>query len=399
MTHNPSTAVQPKQSAPAEGQPPDQPRGSGRAANPPDAGTPRQRVRIGSPLTLLAVVPGLLGFEPADSIVVIGTGQPGAEVQLTLRYDLPDPAAARGAAAIAEGVTSILAMQCITTAAAIGYGPDAVVSPVAAALRSRAAEAGIMLTEVLRAEDNRYWSYVCSNPACCPAEGTPFDVADHPVARAFAASGRRVLTSRQALAATIAPADGDQAAAMRSATRKAERQVAARVGRMTPVRHRMARRRLVAAVGQPMIADAIGRYRAGDTIGPESAAWLTVAVRELRVRDDAWARMLPEYNAAHTRLWADLTRLAQPGYVAAPASLLAFVAWQAGDGALANVALDRALADNTRYSMARLLRRALDSGAPPSVARLPMSPEQVAASYDAQEAAADAEAAAAAVAG
>ena len=148
-----------------------------------------------------------------------------------------------------------------------------------------------------------------------------------------------------------------------------------------------------------MIADAIGRYRAGDTIGPESAAWLTVALRELRVRDDAWARMLPEHNAAHARLWTDLTRLAQPGYAAAPASLLAFVAWQAGDGALANVALDRALADNGRYSMARLLRRALDSGAPPSVARLPMSPEQVAASYDAQEAAADAEAAAAAVAG
>jgi hypothetical protein len=399
MTHNPSTAAQLKQSTPAEGQPPAEPRRSGRAANPPDAGTPRQRVRIGSPLALLAVVPGLLGFEPADSIVVIGTGQPGAEVQLTLRYDLPDPAATRAAASIAEGVTSILTMQCITTAAAVGYGADGVVSPVAAALRSRAAEAGITLTEVLRAEDNRYWSYVCSNPACCPTDGTPFDVADHPVARAFAASGRRVLASRQALAATIAPADGAQAAAMRSATRKTERQVAARISRMAPVRRRIARRRLVAAVGQPMIADAIGRYRAGDAIGPESAAWLTVALRELRVRDDAWARMLPEYNAAHTRLWADLTRLAQPGYAAAPASLLAFVAWQAGDGALANVALDRALADNQRYSMARLLRRALDSGAPPSVARLPMSPEQVAASYDAQEAAADAEAAAAAVAG
>jgi Domain of unknown function (DUF4192) len=43
--------------------------------------------------------------------------------------------------------------------------------------------------------------------------------------------------------------------------------------------------------------------------------------------------------------------------------------WQAGDGALANVALDRALADNPRYSMALLPRYALDSGAPPSMAR------------------------------
>jgi hypothetical protein len=50
------------------------------------------------------------------------------------------------------------------------------------------------------------------------------------------------------------------------------------------------------------------------------------------------------------------------------------------------VALDRALADDPRYSMARLLRQAIDSGAPPSLARLPMTPEEVAASYDALEA-------------
>jgi hypothetical protein len=382
MTHNPSAAAQPNQ-----------------PTNPPDARTPHERVRVGSPLSLLAVVPGLLGFEPADSIVVIGTSQPGAEVQLTLRYDLPDPAAPRAVAAIAEGVANILAAQGITTAAAICYGPDGAVSPFAAALLGRAEEARVTLTEVLRAEDSRYWSYVCSDPRCCPPGGTPFDVSDHPVTRAFAASGRRVLASRQELAATIAPAEGRQATAVRLAIRRTERQVTQRVGRTTRVAQRIARRRLVAAVGQPMVADAIRRYRAGDELDPQAAAWLAVALRELRVRDDAWARMLPEYNAAHTRLWADLTRLAPPGYVAAPASLLAFVAWQAGDGALANVALDRALADSGRYSMAGLLRRALDSGAPPSVARLPMTPEEVAASYDAAEAAADAEAEEAAVAG
>jgi hypothetical protein len=111
-----------------------------------------------------------------------------------------------------------------------------------------------------------------------------------------------------------------------------------------------------------------------------------VALREIRVRDDAWARMDREHLDAHLRFWSHLTRLARPGYVAAPAALLAFCAWQSGDGALANVALDRALADNPRYSMAKLLRQALDSGAPPSMARLPMTPEEVAAAYDAAEA-------------
>jgi uncharacterized protein DUF4192 len=61
------------------------------------------------------------------------------------------------------------------------------------------------------------------------------------------------------------------------------------------------------------------------------------------------------------------------------------VAWQAGDGALANVALDRALADEPGYSMALLLRQVITAGAPPSLARLPMTPEEVAASYDEAE--------------
>jgi hypothetical protein len=92
--------------------------------------------------------------------------------------------------------------------------------------------------------------------------------------------------------------------------------------------------------------------------------------------------MNPAHRTGHLRLWTDVTRRARPGYVAAPASLLAFTAWQAGDGALANLALDRALADQPDYSMALLLRDALAACLPPAAARLPMTPEEVAACYD-----------------
>ena len=144
-------------------------------------------------------------------------------------------------------------------------------------------------------------------------------------------------------------------------------------------------RRLIAGVGLPAVSAALSRYRGGGSLEPGEAALLTVVLRDLRVRDDAWSRMRPEHREAHRRLWTDLTRLARPGYVRAPASLLAFVAWQSGNGALANVALDRALADDPHYSMAMLLRQVIDSGAPPSLARLPMTPDDVAASYDALE--------------
>jgi hypothetical protein len=131
------------------------------------------------------------------------------------------------------------------------------------------------------------------------------------------------------------------------------------------------------------VGELIAIYRGGDRYTTDyQLAWITVALRDLRVRDDAWARMDPAHQDAHRRLWIDVIRRAQPGYVAAPGSLLAFVAWQAGDGALANVALDRALADEPGYSMAQLLRQVITAGAPPSLARLPMTPEEVAASYD-----------------
>jgi Domain of unknown function (DUF4192) len=356
-----------------------------------DARIPRLRVRIGSPTSLLAVIPGLLGFDPGHSFVVIGTEPGTAHVRITLRYDLPDPRHPRLAASIADHVVSLLTAQGVTTAVAAGYGTDAAVSPVAAALRERAATAGIAMTELLRADDGRYWSYICRDPECCPPEGTPFDVTDHPAARALRAAGGRVLADRVALSATVAATGGQQGTEMRRATRQCLAQVVRCATRLDRAGMHVAVPRLTATLGQVAVLGAIERYRAGGVVPAEHAAWLTVALGQVRVRDDAWARMDPGHQGAHLRLWTDLTRLARPGFVAAPASLLAFCAWQAGDGALANVALDRALADNAKYSMALLLREALDSGAPPSMARLPMTPEEVAAAYDAAEAAEDAE--------
>src|SRR5262249_59630397 len=87
------------------------------------------------------------------------------------------------------------------------------------------------------------------------------------------------------------------------------------------------------------------------------------------------------HGDGHLRLWTGLVRNAAGRWVPAPAALLAFTAWQCGDGALASVAIDRALACDPEYSMALLLREILDAGVPPSAARLPMSPEEVEQSY------------------
>jgi Domain of unknown function (DUF4192) len=172
---------------------------------------------------------------------------------------------------------------------------------------------------------------------------------------------------------------------MSRATRRAEARASRLIREAGNTARRKARRRALYGPGLLAVAEAITLYREGQSFTSRNgAAWLALVLEDPPVRDDAWARMDPDHNEAHRRLWTDVTRLARPGYAAAPAALLAFTAWQSGNGALANIALDRALADQPDYSMARLLRQALDSGAPPSMARLPMTPEDVAASYDAQ---------------
>jgi Domain of unknown function (DUF4192) len=354
----------------------------------PDSGVPALTLRVGSPTSLLAIIPSLLGFDPGQSIVVIGAEPGHGRVEVTLRYDVPDPGDPAAGAALAEDAARLLGAQGVTTAVAVGYGTDAEVAPVMAALREYVTGAGITVTELLRADNQRYWSYVCTDPECCPPEGTPFDVSRHPAARALRAARGRVLAGRAALAGTVAAKGGRTGAAMRRATRETQAEITRCLSRLERAGMGVSGPRLVATLGQVAVRDAIRRYRAGEPVPVEHAALLTVALSQLRVRDDAWARMDPEYRDAHRRLWTDLTRLARPGYVAAPAALLAFVAWQSGEGALGNVALDRALGDNPRYSMALLLRDALDSGAPPSMARLPMTPEEVAAAYDAAEASA-----------
>ena len=340
-------------------------------------------VRPGSPAELLAIVPHLLGFVPQASLVVMGTEPPRGRVKVTLRYDLPDPPGAGVAADIAAHAVGIVGSQQLEAMTAVGYGTETLVDPVAYALRDAAGEAGITLRDVLRVEGGRYWSYACGDEACCPAAGMPFDPAASPAAATMAAAGMPVLADRTEVAAQVAPLAGADADSMRQATRRAERHAGQLLSKVRKSARLGAARQMIAAAGLNAVGAMIATYRGGGRYATDyQLAWITVALRDLRVRDDAWARMDPAYLDAHRRLWIDVTRRAQPGYVAAPASLLAFVAWQAGDGALANVALDRALADDTRYSMALLLRQVITAGAPPSLARLPMTPEEVAASYD-----------------
>jgi len=315
--------------------------------------------------------------------VVIGTEPPKSQVKLALRYDLPDPPAAEDVRDITGHAADVMAVQRIEDVVLIGYGPASLVAPVADEFRRASSIHGLTISEILRVQDQRYWSYLCAEPDCCPPEGTPFDLRADPAWTTMTGVGIKVLGSRDDLAKTVAALDGAAGEIARRATQRAEAKASTLIARVGRTGRRGQARRLIAAAGISSVSSALASYRRGQRItNPDQLAWLSVVLRDLRVRDDAWARMDPKHREPYGRLWTDMTKAARPGYIAAPACLLAFAAWQNGNGALANVALDRALADQPGYSMAELLRQVIDNGVPPSAARLPMTPEEVAASYD-----------------
>ncbi len=339
----------------------------------------RVQLQAATPDAVLAVVPHMLGFYPSRSLVVLGLGEQN-RVMVTFRYDLPAPPDSGLAEDIAEHACFVLDRERIHSALLVGYGPEHLVAPVIGATAVRLIGSGVELHEVLHADSGRYWSMLCDDPDCCPPEGRSYDPGSHPAAAAMTEAGLLAQPDREALARTVQRPAGSADVIARATSRALLRlSQLVELGEADGDRDPQLR---ATRIGRREVQRAIRRYRAGGAIDSiERLAWLAVLLADLRVRDDAWARMDPGYRDHHCRLWTDVVRCAALDYAPAPAALLAFTAWQAGNGVLASIAVDRALGADPGYSMAHLLSGAIEAALPPSAARLPMTPAAVAASY------------------
>jgi hypothetical protein len=108
----------------------------------------------------------------------------------------------------------------------------------------------------------------------------------------------------------------------------------------------------------------VARQRVGGQLDDDEVAWLTVMLAHVPVRDDAWAAVDAD-PTLHVRLWTEVLRRAETQLAPAPAALLGFAAWQAGDGVIAVMAVERALAADPDYALARLLGEVISGGVPP----------------------------------
>jgi Domain of unknown function (DUF4192) len=306
-------------------------------------------LRVTGPAEPLGAVPYLLGFHPEESLVVIGLDD--AKVIVSARIALTDvqipgilpnlfDAIKRGAAT--RAVAAIFT-DTITPSTAL-----------VASLVEQVERAGLELIDTLLVTGGRWWSVGCKDPVCCPPEGRPMPPAPTVLDAAATYAGLSALPSRDALAsmfepvpdppdlsAEIAQQDGEQLSAILEGTRATYDRSATRA---------LFAAQRAAQAGQLPTDSEVARY--------------AVALQSYTVRDALWLA-LDDHRLEGLELWVNLARRLPSPYDAPPLFLAAWRAWRDGNGALAGIAAERALASDPGYSAADLLLAALARGIDP----------------------------------
>ena len=215
--------------------------------------------------------------------------------------------------------------------------------------------AGIPVRDALLVRNERWWSFECSRPCCDPARGTPLPGTVTELEVASVAAGVVVAESREELESRIAPPGGLAWAAMDAAV--------LRTGAEQDVRSLAYGPAELAEEGWALVRAAVTRCGAGNPAASndDEIARVLWALSDTTVRDRALMLGLGEQADAAETLWTTCTSRAPTPLDAAPATLLAVSAWLRGDGATANIALERALASDPDSALAQLLSQALAS--------------------------------------
>jgi hypothetical protein len=300
------------------------------AVDPPD------RLLARSPEDLVAFVPLAIGFVPERSAVLLSLGGPGSfHARVTLPEDPGD----------VDVVTDALLRPALRHAtrsvAFVLYDDDTTVADETAwSLRDAFVDAGIEVVEVLRVHDDHWFAVLPGRPSAC-YDGVPFDVAAHPFSVRAVVDGRVTLGSREELRATLDPRP------------RAVELTAALLGDAEP-----------AQTGS--LRALVERHLAARTMfTPAELATVAVTITSGPRRDEVWAWQDRAHARQAVELWSDAVRRLPRSHIAAPAAVLAFAAWLAGEGALAWCAVDVSRAAQPDHSLAGLVAGLLESATSP----------------------------------
>ncbi|GAB2990833.1 DUF4192 domain-containing protein [Nocardioides montaniterrae] len=268
-----------------------------------------------SPEDLLALAPVVLSFWPADDLVMLTFGGPRP---FHARLDLPERASTQDLALLEATLLDPAVTHQVQSVVFLVYGErERIARAVCRALRAGARRRGIVVMVCLWARGGEF--RFVGGEGRGVSEPFPYDVSAHPFVVQAIVEGRLSFRSRDEMVASLEP---DHAAC----------------------------ERVLAEIGSEE---------------PGEEARQIMAVQTLDGRDGAMEMIRRSNAAAHRDRWARLLPCTPEPLVPAVADLLAFAAWQAGDGALAWAAIDRARRADPGDRMAGLLAGLLENAVPP----------------------------------
>lgn len=305
-----------------------------------------------SPHDLLAAIPFLIGYHPENSLVLVSlkAGAVGMAMRVDYPQDLPEPAY--------DLLASHLLREKSDSALLVAYLPsdrndgEAVLEEVAQALD----RVDIKVQESIYVRDGRYRSLLCHDDRCCPKEGNLVpQIGSSRIAAEHVIAGLPMpfadLTSLAQSLSSLPMAEDPEWIAL--------------VEKFTPGDLEADALNASQRAGATAVIDLAEKFSVdGANNNQELMALVIAHLQDIQVRDFALGSHDDQSADKYWSMWRYLLRIAPLGYIAPIASLCAGLAYERGDGALANSALDIALTDEAGYSLALLLRRVFTAGWP-----------------------------------
>jgi len=310
---------------------------------------------------MVTAVARLLGYQPTNSVVVVSLKGARRRFGLTVRYDLS--VADQDPVGLVDQLAARVRLDGAREVFVIVYADFAPPSGQELPYRDLAdlleAKWRFPMRDMVYTAAGRWWSYLCDDPACCPAEGTEIDqessvIAQLAAERAFA--GQAMLTDRAAVVDSVA-ADDDAGVADRADA--IESAIIAGIRVALDTRRKRVRELIDQLVER--FADPRGSVGDDETVELAGLMWHVVVRDEVLVQGADKAR-----RETLLRIFRQVVRRVPPPYDAPVCTMLSWFAYADGDGTLANIALDRALSSDPEYSLANLLADGLFRQVPPS---------------------------------
>lgn len=132
------------------------------------------------PAALVRTLPAALGRAPADELVLVGVSELSAAAAVTWCLPLDGTDTEEGAeeaAASIQHMVSGLVHDGANRVVVIVYGDSLSIDSTAARLGAAAVvgalAAGLGVLDAIAVSGGRWRSFDCTNPSCCPPDGTP----------------------------------------------------------------------------------------------------------------------------------------------------------------------------------------------------------------------------------